>query len=75
MRRFLVAALMLCTFVAAALAQSSTGRLTGTVSGPDGVIPGATVVVVDNATNREQTILLMMKVRFPLHNLKRVRTP
>lgn len=31
-------------------------RLRGTVGGPDGVIPGATVVVRDNQTGREITV-------------------
>jgi len=35
--------------------QDTTGRIVGTVSAPDGVIPGATIVVKDNQTGREQT--------------------
>jgi hypothetical protein len=41
---------------AALAAGQTTGRLTGTVSGPDGVIPGATVLVRDNQTGREVTV-------------------
>ena len=37
-----------------ALSQT-TGRLLGTVSGPDGVIPGANITVKDNQTGREIT--------------------
>src|SRR5687768_6572292 len=36
--------------------QGTTGRLTGTVSGPDGALPGATVVATDNSTGRETTV-------------------
>jgi hypothetical protein len=36
-------------------AQTTTGRLIGTVSGPDGLLPGATVTVTDTQTNREYT--------------------
>lgn len=36
--------------------QSTTGRIVGSVSAADGAIPGATVVVRDNQTGREQTI-------------------
>ncbi len=43
------------TFSVLALAQT-TGRLTGTVAGPDGAIPGATIVVRDNQTGRELTV-------------------
>ncbi|MCP9495232.1 MAG: TonB-dependent receptor [Pyrinomonadaceae bacterium MAG19_C2-C3] len=56
MKRFIFAVLMLCAFVASASAQTTSGRLVGTVSGPDGVIPGATVTVTDNQTKREQTL-------------------
>ena len=37
-------------------AQSATGRLVGTVSGPDGVIPNANIVVTDNQTKQARTI-------------------
>ena len=38
-------------------AQSNTGRLVGSVSGPDGVVPGATVVIKDDKTTKEKTIV------------------
>ncbi|MGE3947048.1 MAG: carboxypeptidase regulatory-like domain-containing protein [Blastocatellales bacterium] len=38
-----------------AYAQTNTGRLVGTVSGPDGVVPGATVVIKDDLTGRERS--------------------
>ena len=38
-----------------AFAQGNTGRLVGTVSSPDGVLAGASVVVRDNQTAKEQT--------------------
>jgi hypothetical protein len=41
--------------VPGAFAQSSTGRLGGTVSGPDGVITNATIVAKDNQTKQEHT--------------------
>lgn len=43
------------SFAVLSLAQTG-GRLTGTVSGPDGAIPGATLVVKDNQTGREITV-------------------
>ncbi|MGH9901137.1 MAG: hypothetical protein ACRD68_04775, partial [Pyrinomonadaceae bacterium] len=57
MRRFVLASLALCLLAASALAQSNTGRLIGTVSSPDGLIPGATVTVTDNQTGRERTLV------------------
>ncbi len=39
-----------------ATAQSNTGRLVGTVSSPDGVLAGASVVVIDNQTGKERTV-------------------
>lgn len=57
MRKFLLSALTLCLMSVVVLAQANTGRLVGTVSGPDGVIAGATVVVTDNKTGKERTIV------------------
>jgi hypothetical protein len=56
MKRLSVAILMLCMLAVSAFAQTTTGRLVGTVSGPDGVLPGATIVVKDNQTGKEQTL-------------------
>ncbi len=56
MKRFIFAILMLCLCTALAFAQSANGSLSGTVSASDGVIPGATVTVTDNQTNRQLTV-------------------
>ena len=46
-------ALLLCLVgISGVFAQSATGRLVGTVSGPDGVIPSANIVVTDNQTKQ-----------------------
>ncbi|HYJ47815.1 MAG TPA: carboxypeptidase-like regulatory domain-containing protein, partial [Pyrinomonadaceae bacterium] len=55
MKKFTLAVLLLCVLAVSALAQSNTGTLVGTVSGPDGVIPGATVTLTDNKTGKERT--------------------
>ncbi|HEY8562223.1 MAG TPA: TonB-dependent receptor [Pyrinomonadaceae bacterium] len=55
MKKTFLAMFMLCLLAAAAIAQSTNGRLVGTISGPDGLIPGATVTVTDNQTGRELT--------------------
>jgi Carboxypeptidase regulatory-like domain len=50
--------IVLMVFLAIApgtFAQSATGRLVGTVSGPDGVIPNANIVVTDNQTKQSHT--------------------
>jgi hypothetical protein len=39
-----------------AFGQTTTGRLTGTVNGPDGVLPSATVTAKDNKTGKEFTV-------------------
>ncbi|MEZ5427424.1 MAG: TonB-dependent receptor [Pyrinomonadaceae bacterium] len=54
MKRFIFAMLMLCFCTALAFAQT-TGRLIGTVSSPDGLLPGATVTITDNQTGQERT--------------------
>lgn len=56
MKRFVFSLLTLLLFVTGALAQSTAGRLIGTVSGPDGSLPGATVTVVDDQSKKEQTV-------------------
>lgn len=57
MKTFVFTAFLLCITALTALAQTNTGRLIGTVSGPDGVLPGATVTVIDNRTNIERTVV------------------
>jgi hypothetical protein len=56
MMRFTLAVLMLCLFTASAFAQGSTGRLVGSVAGPDGNIAGASITVKDTQTGKEQTV-------------------
>src|SRR4051812_31958213 len=56
MKRFFVFVLLSALFTASALAQSGAGRIVGTVSGPDGVIAGATIKVVDDQTKRERIV-------------------
>jgi hypothetical protein len=51
-----LALLALCVFAASAFAQGTQGRLVGTVVGPDGNIPGATVTAKDNQTGKEATV-------------------
>ena len=55
MRKNLYVVIFLLSCVVMATAQGTTGRLSGTISGPDGVLPGATVVAVDNNTGKEAT--------------------
>ncbi|HEY0320730.1 MAG TPA: carboxypeptidase-like regulatory domain-containing protein [Pyrinomonadaceae bacterium] len=57
MKGIALAVLTLCLLASTALAQTNSGRLVGTVSDPSGVIPGATVVVKDNQTGKERTIV------------------
>lgn len=52
-----------------ALAQSNTGSLSGTVSGPDGVLPGATVVLKDNQTGKERTVVTSSEGTFTIPQL------
>ncbi len=54
MRKIFSIMLLLSAFALTAIAQT-TGRLTGTVSGPDGLLPNATVVARDNKTGKEFT--------------------
>lgn len=47
---------MLLLGLGSGLAQSNTGRLVGSVSSSDGVIPGANVVLTDHKTGKERSI-------------------
>ncbi len=56
MKRFTLAVLAVCLLAASAFAQGTTGSLVGSVASPDGNIAGATVIVKDNQTGKEQTV-------------------
>ncbi|MEZ5427426.1 MAG: carboxypeptidase-like regulatory domain-containing protein [Pyrinomonadaceae bacterium] len=55
MKKHLMGFLLVILSATFAFAQTTTGRLSGTVSSTDGVLPGATVTVTDNKTGKEQT--------------------
>ncbi len=57
MKRLLSALFLTTMFVAVSLAQTPTGRLLGVVSGPDGVLPNATITVTFNQTGKVQTVV------------------
>lgn len=56
MQRFSFAFLLILIASTILIAQGTAGKLSGTVSGPDGLLPGATIVVTDNSTGREITV-------------------
>lgn len=60
---------LVATFAITLVAQSNTGRLTGTISGPDGVLPGATVVLKDKKTGKELTVTASGEGTFTFNNL------
>ncbi|MBP6003409.1 MAG: carboxypeptidase regulatory-like domain-containing protein [Pyrinomonadaceae bacterium] len=55
MKRFFLGFFLIILATSFAIGQTTTGRLTGTVSGPDGVLPGATVTATDATTGKTQT--------------------
>ena len=56
MKRTFLLVITFLTLSVSMFAQTVTGRLVGTISGPDGVLPGATVVVTDDKTGKEYTV-------------------
>lgn len=50
-------------------AQSTTGDIVGVVSGPDGVIPAATITVTDNATGKSRTATASSDGAFAMRQL------
>ncbi len=57
MKRFAFSIAMALTLAVAAIAQSNTGNLVVSVSDQSGVIPGASIVMTDNQTGRERTLV------------------
>lgn len=55
MKKIFCVMLITLLSVVYAFSQTTSGRLVGTVSSPDGVLPNATVKVKDNKTGRELT--------------------
>ena len=55
MKKFLFGFLLVLASCTVGLSQGTSGRLSGTVSTTDGVVPGATVTATDNTTGKEQT--------------------
>jgi hypothetical protein len=70
MKKLLSLGFLLTLLSVTAFAQLSTSNLTGTVSSPDGVLPGATVVVRDNKTNKEITVVTDGDGGFNVTNLE-----
>lgn len=56
MNRVLMVLLTVFASTAFILGQDTSGRLVGTVNAPDGVLPGATIVLTDNQTKKSQTL-------------------
>jgi hypothetical protein len=56
MKKLLFVLALISAFAFTIAAQSTTGRLSGTVSGPDGALPGATVTATDNKTGKQLTV-------------------
>src|SRR5215213_161439 len=57
LKKVLPAILITCLMALVSFAQNTNGKLVGTVSAPDGVIAGATIVVKDNQTGKERTVV------------------
>jgi hypothetical protein len=56
MKRLFLITIALLASASFAAAQTTTGRLSGVVSSPDGALPGATVTATDNNTGKTQTV-------------------
>lgn len=56
MKRLLATVWAVLLATTLSMAQSATGRLVGTVSSPDGLLPGATVTITDKKTASERTV-------------------
>lgn len=77
MKKLFFVLAMVSVFAFTIAAQSTTGRLSGTVSGPDGVLPGATVVATDVGSGKETTttanetgVFLFPQLEFGIYNIR-----
>ena len=70
MKKILVSMFFVLVSLTFAIAQTATGSLTGTVSTTDGVLPGATVVIINNATAKEQTVTAGESGNFTVQQLQ-----
>jgi hypothetical protein len=70
MKKILSTTTLLIMLAVTCFAQLSTSSLIGTISGPDGVIPGATVTVRDNKTGKEVTVTTDSEGGFRVPNLE-----
>jgi hypothetical protein len=52
------------------IAQTTAGKIVGSVSAPDGVVAGATIVVRDNQTGRERTVVSSGEGTFEVSQLE-----
>ena len=55
MNKIYIAIMMILISALSIFAQSTTGRLVGSVTAPDGVVPGAIITITDNQTGRTKT--------------------
>ena len=70
MKRILLIGLAICLSAILTVAQDTTGRIVGSVAAPDGVIPGATVVVTDNQTGKQRTVVASDNGTFEVSQLE-----
>jgi hypothetical protein len=70
LNKFLGAILMTSLLALVSFAQDTTGKLVGTISAPDGAIAGANVVVRDNQTGKERTIIASENGTFEVSQLE-----
>ena len=62
--------ILVALFSLSAFGQLTTNRISGTVSGPDGLVPGAMVKIKSNATGQEITAITDSKGSFSTNNLE-----
>ncbi|NNE98555.1 MAG: TonB-dependent receptor [Pyrinomonadaceae bacterium] len=69
MKKFIQVMLILISFSVFGFAQSTAGRLIGTVSGPDGLLPGITITATDTKTGAVRTTTSDEKGGYRFDNL------
>jgi len=68
--RVITAFLTIVLTAVVSFAQSTNGKIVGSVSAPDGAIAGATVIVTDNQTGKERTVVANENGTFEVSQLE-----
>ncbi|HVE56306.1 MAG TPA: TonB-dependent receptor, partial [Pyrinomonadaceae bacterium] len=69
-KKLLLVFLVICFQALLSFGQGTSGKIVGTVSTADGAVPGATIVITDNQTAKERTVVSSSEGTFEVSQLE-----